>query len=121
MRTTPNRLIIAHKFRSALFFSCVVVLLVGCSKQSGEVENPQPQKPDPESIARADQLAAHPADPSKPKDVPGVTDEQLQSGDLIEKAATACMDAVEKNPDEPRCRFELGRVLVLGGLTDEGR
>jgi hypothetical protein len=103
-----------------LLVICVVLLVSGCSKQSDKTQLPT-QKADLESIARADQLAAHPADPSKPKDVPGVSDEQLQSGDIIEKAAAACMDAVEKNPDESRCQFELGRVLVLGGLTDDGR
>ena len=108
--------------RSTLFLVAAAALLVGgCSKQSGDVTAPPSPNRDSESIDRADRLAAHPADPSKPKDVAGVSDEQLQSGDAIEQAATACMDAVEKNPDEPRCRFELGRVLVLGGLIDEGR
>jgi hypothetical protein len=95
--------------------------ICGCSKQPAEPPQSSAQNQDSESISRADQLAAHPADPSKPKNVAGVSDEQLQSGDGIEKAATACMDAVEKNPDEPRCHFELGRVLVLAGLVDEGR
>lgn len=105
-----------------LWFSFIVAsLFTSCSRKAPELREAQSDIHDAPSVERADQLAAHPADPTKPKSMAGVSDEQLASPEIIERAADACIEAVEKNPDEPRCRFELGRVLVLGGLIDEGR
>jgi hypothetical protein len=95
-------------------------LILGCSQKSEDVAESSSIIEDQASATLADQLAAHPADPSKPKNITGVTDEELQTDDRMEKAADACMNAVEKNPQSARCHFELGRVLVLGGLAKEG-
>jgi hypothetical protein len=73
------------------------------------------------SIRLADQLAAHPADITKPKDVPGVSDDSLRSAEAIEPAVTACVEAIKAEPQEPRYRFELGRVLLVGGMPREAR
>jgi hypothetical protein len=51
----------------------------------------------------------------------GVTDDELASAEKIEEAANACLDAIDANPTELRYQFELGRILVLGGLVDDGR
>ena len=97
----------------------MAILIPGCSRKSEEIQDTSTIE-DPTSATRADELAGHPADPSKPKNIAGVSDDELQADDRIEKAADACMEAVEKNPQSPRSHFELGRVLVLGGLTKEG-
>lgn len=99
---------------------------LNCSKKAAEApttanEIRAEHAVDTESGARADKLAAHPEDPSKPKEIAGVSDDQLAASAHLDEAATACIEAIEKNPEEPRYRFELGRVLMLGGLKDEGR
>jgi hypothetical protein len=77
-------------------------------------------KDDP-GIRAADTLAAHPADPTKPKQVPGVSDDGLRSPAAIDAAVSACVEAIKADPAEPRYRFELGRVLLLGGMPQEAR
>jgi hypothetical protein len=109
------------KLISPLLFLLLAASFASCFRKAPEVKQSQNHIVDAESARLADQLAAHPADPSKPPTISGVTDEELGSPNAIEKAADACMEAVEKNPDAARCRFELGRVLVLGGLMKEGR
>lgn len=71
-----------------------------------------------EAGRKADELAAHPDDLTKPKGVRGVSDEALNSEEALEKAIAACADAVALFPEEPRYRFELGRALALAGLDD---
>jgi tetratricopeptide (TPR) repeat protein len=110
--------------RGAGFVIILIALFLvtaGCSKESKEVAETSGPTTDSASLKQADDLAAHPADPTKPKEVAGVTDDELLAADALEKAADACMAAIEKNPDEARCHFELGRVLALGGLNDEAR
>jgi tetratricopeptide (TPR) repeat protein len=74
-----------------------------------------------DSIRLADKLAAHPDDPSKPAAIAGVPDAKLQSGEAIEAAAEACIEAIKADPNEARYEFELGRVLLLGGMVDDAR
>jgi hypothetical protein len=77
-------------------------------------------KRSPQATVRlADQLAAHPSDPTKPPSVKGVSDADLHSAEAVDKAVTACLEAIQADPNEPRYRFELGRVLFVGGLVDE--
>jgi tetratricopeptide (TPR) repeat protein len=103
------------------------MIFVSCSKRATDVaprEAPlEKHAVDPVNAAsgeEADRLAAHPDDPSRPPAIKGISDDQLAASDL-EKAAAACIEAIQKNPDEARYRFELGRVLLLGGLADEAR
>ncbi len=70
-------------------------------------------------IRLADMLAAHPDDRSKPADIAGVPDSAFDSPEKIERAVEACIAAVEAEPDDPRQRFQLGRVLLMAGLEDE--
>lgn len=63
----------------------------------------------------ADQLAAHPDDATRPDKTTGIPDSALQSEDALEKAVAACSDAVAAYPEDPRHRFQLGRVLLLAG------
>jgi TPR repeat protein len=77
---------------------------------------------DPIAVAdRADRLASHPGDPSKPENVSGVSDEGLMSPRKNARALDICIKAVEFSPDDPRRLFELGRVLLLAGEPDEAR
>jgi hypothetical protein len=96
----------------AFVFAVVVIVFtgVGCRKEQKE-----------EPIRLADKLAAHPDDPSKPAGVAGVPDAKLQSAEAIEAAVKACVEAVKADPNEPRYKFELGRVLLLGGMVEEAR
>jgi hypothetical protein len=71
------------------------------------------------AIDPSDRLASHPADSSRPAGVPGVTDETLSDPEKLEPALTACLEAVDKQPDNPRFWFQLGRVCYLGGMTEE--
>jgi hypothetical protein len=77
-------------------------------------------KNDP-NVRAADKLTAHPADPTKPKQVPGVSDDSLRSPAAIDAAVSACVEAIKADPAEPRYRFELGRVLLVGGMPKEAR
>lgn len=70
---------------------------------------------------RADRLAAHPGDPSKPENVSGVSDDDLMSPRKNARALDVCIKAVEFSPDDPRRVFELGRVLLFAGEPDEAR
>jgi hypothetical protein len=97
------------KMRSFLAATLLLVASAACRRT--EVD----------SIRLADKLAAHPDDPSKPAAVAGVPDEKFQSGESIEAAAKACIEAIKADPEEPRYEFELGRVLLLAGMADEAR
>jgi TPR repeat protein len=76
---------------------------------------PEQQAPGPEPGPLCDQLAAHPDDPRKPRQVAGVKDDDLDSA----KAADACLDAANVSPEEPRYRFQLGRAFRWGGMDKE--
>lgn len=70
------------------------------------------------SIARkkaspCDLQAADPVDPEKPRLLPGVADADVVS----EKAIEACLAAVKADPKNRRFKFQLGRALLLGGLS----
>jgi hypothetical protein len=95
----------------ALFIALLItgLLLSGCKRAHQD------------NILLADKLAAHPDDPSKPAGVSGVPDANFQSPETIEAAVNACVDAIKADPKEPRYQFELGRVLLLGGMIDESR
>lgn len=61
-----------------------------------------------------DVLAAHPSDPDKiSKGVGG------DNPVMLIPAIAACKDAVSKDPDNRRLRYQLGRVLFYFGNTDE--
>lgn len=65
-----------------------------------------------ELVDECDLLAAHPSDPTRMAD--GVADQ-----DLIPKLAMiACRDAVSREPNEPRFKFQLARGLVSVGRAD---
>ena len=97
------------KIRS--FLAATILLVASAACRRSEID----------SIRLADKLAAHPDDPSKPAAVAGVPDEKFQSGEAIEAAVKACIEAIKADPEEPRYEFELGRVLLLGGMADEAR
>jgi hypothetical protein len=97
----------------------VRTLLAGCLVLSLTVSGCKRTHDD--KISPADKLAAHPNDPTKPSDVPGVPDAKFDSPEAIEAAVMACVEAVKASPKEPRYEFELGRVLLLGGMMDEAR
>jgi hypothetical protein len=97
------------KLRRVCFAIVILVLaLSGCGRGSKE-----------DSILAADKLASHPDDPTKPSGVRGVPDDKLQTAQAIEAAVKACVEAIKAEPNEPRYEFELGRVLLLGGMTEE--
>lgn len=60
--------------------------------------------------AKCDELAAHPEDPARPREVAGVAD-----AEFIDPmpAFEACAAAVAAEPDNPRYQFQLGRSLLL--------
>ena len=66
---------------------------------------------DGHEITECDRLVSHPEDPDRV--APGVDDVLLFAG------TAACMDAVEKDPDNIRLRYQLGRVLFYSGRTDD--
>lgn len=65
------------------------------------------------AAAECDRLAADPADPTRPADVPGVALEDL---DLL-PALGACIAAVEEDPTDVLSRSHLGRVLYAAGAA----
>lgn len=71
-----------------------------------------------EAGRKADELAADPSDPTKPKNVKGIPDAALASETALESAINACTDAVAAFPDEPRYHFELGRALFIAGADE---
>lgn len=79
---------------------------------------PPPEEPRlrPESVAECNALAAHPDDPTKPKSVKGVSDDNLEAG----KAAEKCEEAIEVEPDNPRIRYQLARAYIAYGKDAEG-
>jgi hypothetical protein len=79
------------------------------------------KSPTQDTVRTADRLAAHPDDLTKPDGVRGVSDAKLASADTIEAAVKACVEAIKADPKEPRYEFELGRVLLLGGMVEEAR
>lgn len=72
--------------------------------------------PSPDSIAACDRLAAHPDDPTKPRGVPGVGDDDMHAGDAVQQ----CEDALELAPDNPRIRYQLARAYLMFDKVDEG-
>ena len=66
---------------------------------------------DNHDVTECDNLVSHPEDPGRV--APGVHDVLLFAG------TAACRDAVEKDPDNMRLRYQLGRVLFYSQLTDE--
>jgi TPR repeat protein len=55
---------------------------------------------------RCDQLAAHPADPTKGPNIAGVATGEID----IDAAILACSVAIETNPANPRYHYQLGRA-----------
>lgn len=70
----------------------------------------------PASIAECDALAAHPDDPTKPKTVVGVADDDIKAGEASDK----CEEAVATDPDSPRLAYQLARAYVAFGKAAEG-
>ena len=66
---------------------------------------------DGHEITECDHLVSHGEDPDRV--APGVSDVLLFAG------TAACMDAVEKDPDNIRLRYQLGRVLFYSQRTEE--
>ncbi len=61
-----------------------------------------------------DLLASHPDDPDHLG--PGVESEAMDRQSALE----ACLEAVARNPDDPRAQYQLGRVWFYLGHTDAG-
>ncbi len=66
---------------------------------------------DGHEVTECDHLVSHGEDPDRV--APGVDDVLLFAG------TAACMDAVEKDPDNIRLRYQLGRVLFYSQRTEE--
>lgn len=71
-----------------------------------------------EAGKKADAVAAHPEDMARPKGLKGVSDDSFNTEQILSDAITACVDAVAAFPEEPRYRFQLGRVLLLAGADE---
>lgn len=67
------------------------------------------------NTTRCDQLAAHPEDLDKPHGLVGVKDDSIDS----ERAIDFCLNAIEKNPNSHRLRFQLARALLSSGLAEQ--
>jgi hypothetical protein len=80
------------------------------------VSTPIEAPPRPESIAECNEFAAHPDDPTKPKGIKGVADDDVEAG----KALFACEDALELEPDNTRLKFQLARAFLLYDKPAEG-
>jgi len=86
------------------------------NEYSAVLMRPRPTgRPDRTGLTECDHLAAHPEDPKKKG--PGVADEKVE----IERAIDACIAAVEYDADDPRRKFQLGRVLYLAGADKQSR
>ena len=87
-------------------------------REAREIAENQPaesaEKPE-EIINDCDRLAAHSSDPEKPDNLIGIADDNLD----VEAALEACMEAVDSSPENPRYKFQLGRVLAVGGAYQE--
>jgi TPR repeat protein len=66
-----------------------------------------------ELVEECDILAAHPADPERMAE--GVADDMI----VPRLAILACEDVIERDPDDPRFVFQLGRALLAGGREAE--
>lgn len=66
---------------------------------------------DGHEMTECDHLLSHPEDPDRV--APGVEDPLLFAG------TAACRDAVEKDPNNPRLRYQLGRVLFYSGSASD--
>ena len=84
------------------FFAIITVLSLFSASSFAESEKP----------SDCDVLAAHPSDPDKIADGVG--------GDvMLVPAVAACKDAVSKDPNNRRLRYQLGRVLFYSGQTQD--
>ena len=79
--------------------------------------SPSPMRtPRPASIGECDALAAHPDDPTKPKNIAGVADDDIKAGEASDK----CEEAVATNPENPRLAYQLARSYIAFGKAAEG-
>ncbi len=62
-----------------------------------------------------DTVASHPDDTQKPKHIAGIPDHQIN----LEKAIDFCIAALEKDKNNARINFQLGRALFLAQFYDE--
>ena len=69
-----------------------------------------------ENAPLCDRLAAHPADSNRRYGLEGV---EFMLPDTLEEAITACIAAIEENPDDPVTNFQLGRALYEAGLGED--
>lgn len=69
-----------------------------------------------ENAPLCDRLAAHPADAGRRYGLEGV---EFMLPDTLEDAITACIVAIEENPDDPVTNFQLGRALYEAGLAKD--
>lgn len=102
-------------------FSCLIAVLLSLLAISACRRSGSASTGTPAAAALCDKLAAHPDDPTKPAGVAGVPDDKFASAEAIDAAVDACLEAIEAAPQEPRFRFELGRLLLLSGLHNEAR
>lgn len=72
--------------------------------------------PDPASVGECDRLAAHPDDSQKPKNIKGVSDDDLKPG----PALSACEKALTIEPDNSRVKFQLARALIAYNKPADG-
>jgi len=66
-----------------------------------------------EEISRCDVLTSHPLDPDR------ITDGVSTSKVLIEEGIAACITAVNKDPENPRLNYQLGRVYFYDDQVDK--
>lgn len=67
-----------------------------------------------QTVTSCDRMAAHPDDPNHV--LPGLETAQID----LPKAIEACRKDLAKDPDNPRLRYQLARVLTYSGKIKEG-
>ena len=79
---------------SPLLFLCLIAVLTAAKAD--------------QRVTACDELAAYPADPNRPDGVSGAIFGSINEVDAIR----ACEQVLEKEPDNPRYQYQLGRSLV---------
>lgn len=106
--------VMAFRFiHSVVLFSLVAA---GCAKEPPTPEPPTsrsaPQTLSTRDADLCDAFAAHPSDPDKPADVPGIADDRQI--DRV-RAVTFCQRAFFQEPDNARLRFQHARAQLTNG------
>lgn len=101
----------------AILLSVLLVVLSACGSPSAQ---PGASRNAGGSSAGqlCDQLAAHPADPQKPRSAAGVGNDQDIN---VASALQACAQAYNADPNQARFLFQYGRALYAKGLYDHAK